>query len=98
MAKNWGKIDSSGNLVGKPCVFPPVPGIGERVSYKNVIAHNSEDTPAKVFLKISSILDGTCVANFVPGTPGSWDIHAWGDSGEKILRLVHEVLTQLGLA
>jgi hypothetical protein len=98
--KPWGKIDGDGKLIGKPSAFPPTLGSGERLSYRNVIAHNSGVSPEKFFLKKESFfLSATCVATYVPSEPrGEWHVDAWGFSESGVMSTINETLEQLGLA
>lgn len=103
MGGSWGKVNSEGVLIGKAQAFPPseisVNSGGQRISFKQTIAHNSINNPAKYFFANTDENGITyCTVTFTPGDPcGSWQIEAWGISAVKIIELVNKTVKEAGL-
>jgi hypothetical protein len=103
MAKNWGKIDKDGKLIGKPRLFPPDEvKEGERVSYTAVIPHNSANNPEKFYyddVRTTHLGDTYCMAIFTPESPvGHWTITIWGPKTSIVTTMVRQTMKDLGLA
>lgn len=96
----WGKINREGELVGELTTFPPMVGLGERLTFKMELRHNTGECPNKVFLqRTEPIGDARCLATFDPQSPrGKWTITAWADYDRAVLSIVQATLRELGLA
>jgi len=95
---SWGKIDSNGKRMGRNTAFPPTSYLpGERIIFRDRIAHNSGSFPEKYHFSID---DGpnNVTAKFLPASPrGTWEIEIVAADVPSVRSLLNKMLTNLGL-